>query len=1006
MSDMRRDHHDPRPIGWRATALARVSRAVFAVLFASLWLGGAAPLTAQSAKPGAIPAPDTAALAQRLATATGAARIPLLLALADANKDAPAIGLPFADEALALLTVHPSVPREVEARITRSYALQSGGTYPEALAEALRAESLATSLGDARTLADAHYEVSLVQWRMADYVAATASIGRARRLLEPYGDSPALARTLSHVGAIHYNQSDLAAALDGFVAALRMSETLGDEIAAARAHNNIGLVYLDLGRTEDGYAALRRALAIHERLGPRRNLTNTLNNVGLALIELGRPSAAIGPLERAYLLDVEDGNLYGQAKDLSNIGYAHERMQQPTAALDYHRRALALRERIGDKDGVVRSQGAVAEVRMRLGDPRGAIPLFERSVALAQEINSRRSQSDLLALLSEAQAATGDSGGALRTYQRYHALATELADSAKHRLTAEIETRYQARQRQADLDALAVLAESRRERLVWSVATMLALVASLVLLLVLYTTRVRAERAVVESEQRYRALFQTSMVPFLLVDASTRTVLECNGPARTLCGVDSAMGTLPIAAIDPRWLADALARLLEGPDTDHQAIDAEWEDPAGRAHWSEVRGSRVTSGGRSCVLVSVRDTTEEHQEEEARQRDDKLQSLGVLAGGIAHDFNNALTAILGHVTLARDAEPDEREEMLAGAEQAAMAASHLTTQLLAFAKGGQPLRRTTDVARVLRDAIALAGAGSHMRIDIELPESLWHAHLDAGQFSQVVSNLVLNAAQATGEGGRLVVRASNVAEHLPLGAAAAAPASGSGAERYVRIDFADNGNGIPEAIRHRVFDPYFTTKRGGNGLGLATAFAICRNHGGTLTFTSRVGEGTTFSAFFPASSEMAAEATPEQVALVPGNGSILVLDDEPLVRSVLQRMLEQLGYRVESVAEGRAAVERFTERRQAGSPFDLLVMDLTIPGGMGGRQAMAEILRIDPSARAIVASGYSDDPTMAHFREAGFVAALTKPFQREALAPAVQAALHRPGDDGISSPSR
>ena len=1003
---MRRDHHDPRPTGWRATALARASRAVLALFLASLSLRGAAPLPAQSAKPVVTPAPDTAALARRLTTAAGAARIPLLLALADANKDTPAIGLPFADEALALLAKHPSGPGEVEARIARSYALQSGGTYPEALTEALRAESLATPLGDARMLAEAHYQVSLVQWRMADYAAATASIERARKLLEPYGDSPALARTLSHVGAIHYNQSDLAAALDGFFAALRMSEALGDEIAAARAHNNIGLVYLELGRTEDGYAALRRALAIHERLGPRRNLTNTLNNVGLALIELGRPSAAIGPLERAYVLDVEDGNLYGQAKDLSNIGFAHERMQEPSVALDYHRRALALRERIGDKDGVVRSQGALAEVRMRLGDPRGAIPLFERSIALAAEINSRRSESDLLALLSEAQAATGDSGAALRTYRRYHALAAELADSAKQRLSAELGTRYEARQRQADLDALAILAETRREQLVWSVALMVALGASLALLVVLFTKRVRAERAVAESEQRYRALFQTSMVPFLLIDATTRTVLECNGPARALCGVGSAMDALPITAIDPPWLADALARLLDGPDADHQAIDASWEDPSGRAHWSEVRGSQVTSGGRSCVLVSVRDTTEEHQQEEARQRDDKLQSLGVLAGGIAHDFNNALTAILGHVTLARDAEPDERDEMLAGAEQAAMAASHLTTQLLAFAKGGQPLRRTTDVARVLRDAIALAGAGSHMRIDLELPEALWHAHLDAGQFSQVVSNLVLNAAQATGEGGRLVVRASNVIEHLPLGAAAVAPASGAspGAERYVRIDFADNGRGIPEAIRHRVFDPYFTTKRGGNGLGLATAFAICRNHGGTLTFTSRLGEGTTFSAFFPASNEVAAEATPDPAPLMPGHGSILVLDDEPLVRSVLQRMLGQLGYRVETVAEGRAAVERFAERRQAGSPFDLLVMDLTIPGGMGGRQAMAEILRIDPTARAIVASGYSDDPTMAHYREAGFVAAITKPFQRDELARTVQSALHRPGADGVSSP--
>jgi len=241
--------------------------------------------------------------------------------------------------------------------------------------------------------------------------------------------------------------------------------------------------------------------------------------------------------------------------------------------------------------------------------------------------------------------------------------------------------------------------------------------------------------------------------------------------------------------------------------------------------------------------------------------------------------------------------------------------------------------------------------------------------------------------------GRLVVRASNVTGPLPPGATADST-EGTGAPRYVRIDFADNGNGIPEAIRQRVFDPYFTTKRGGNGLGLATSFAICRNHGGALTFTSRVGEGTTFSAFFPASTDVAVEAASASSPVARGTGSILVLDDEPLVRSVLQRMLEQWGYQVETVADGREAVERFAERRRRGTPFDLLVMDLTIAGGMGGRQAMAEILRLDPSARAIVASGYSDDPTMAQYREAGFVAALAKPFRREELARAVQAALN------------
>lgn len=356
-----------------------------------------------------------------------------------------------------------------------------------------------------------------------------------------------------------------------------------------------------------------------------------------------------------------------------------------------------------------------------------------------------------------------------------------------------------------------------------------------------------------------------------------------------------------------------------------------------------------------------------------------MRSLGLLAGGIAHDFNNALTAIIGHVELARDADPAEREDLLAGAERAARAATRITGQLLVFAKGGQPVRRSTDLRRLLPDAIALASAGSRMRIEIEITDGVWPVDVDGGQFSQVISNLIVNAQQATGEGGCLQACASNVT-------GAQLPGVLSEGQRYVRIDFTDNGPGIPEAIRARVFEPYFTTKEGGQGLGLAIAYAICRNHGGALTCSSLDGQGATFSVFFPAARE--APRLPEVVPAVAqrGDARILVLDDEPLVRTIVERMLTLLGYHAEAVAEGRQAVERYLAARLAGEPFDLLIMDLTIPGGMGGREALAEILRHDPEVRAIVASGYADDPTMANYREAGFKGALPKPFQRSELA--------------------
>ena len=395
---------------------------------------------------------------------------------------------------------------------------------------------------------------------------------------------------------------------------------------------------------------------------------------------------------------------------------------------------------------------------------------------------------------------------------------------------------------------------------------------------------------------------------------------------------------------------------------------------------------------RAAVLATLRDTTELRRQEEARQREDRIESLGVLAGGIAHDFNNALMGILGHVSLAKDARPSDARPLLDAAEQATLAASRLTTQLLAFAKGGQPVRRKAQLGRLLMDALALAGAGSPVRIQLELPDELWPAEVDSGQFQQVINNLVLNALQASGASGRVVVRAANV------DAASAAEAQ-LAERRFVRIDVVDSGPGIPEALRHRVFDPYFTTKPSGSGLGLATAFAICRSHDGDLRLSSRSGEATTLSAFFPAADRAEEEPASEAAPRPNGTGSILVLEDDALVQRFLRQSLEEWGYDVEAVSDGREAVERHADGRRRGTPFDLLIMDLTIPGGMGGREAIAEIRRREPDVRAIVASGYSNDPTLANHREAGFAAALVKPFRREALARAVHALLAQRGSD-------
>lgn len=944
---------------------------------------GAALCLAERVGVAQTPASDTASLARQLSTSSGAARIPLLLQLAQQVQDDPAQVLRLTDEALRGLADHPSLPLEVSARTAQAHALQSLARYPAALIEAQRAESLARVSRSDTLIALAAFHLGQVEWRLARYPAAMTHTEQARTLQEPRGNSLALTHTLLLLSAIQRSQGNLERALELNLAALRMAEAIGNEVAVAKTHNNIGLVYWDLGQHQAALGALQRALAIHERLGPRGNLANTLNNVGLVLEELKRSDEAIPYLERALGIDRERGDLKGQATTYSNLGWASKDLGDTVRALSYFQQALSLREQIGDKDGTVRSRGAIAEVLLDRGKTREAIRLYESAIALADSINDRLDLIDQLQTLARARASLGDTAGAFRAFTRFHELQAAQNDSASRARMAELDTKYQTLDQERDLARAHALAESRRRTLGWLATGSLLLAASLVGLGLLYVGRGRAQRDLSESEARYRALFQTSALPTFLVEVGARRLVDRNDAARRLS--QPAAPTPALETLEPEWVRRALDRALAA-DGDHAAFDDRWTDASGRLRFTEVRSSAVTLHGRSCRLVTLHDATDLRTREEARQREDRMQSIGVLAGGIAHDFNNALAGILGNLALAREGDAAERSQLLDQAEQAALQARRLTSQLLAFSRGGEPVRRPTRLGALLGNAARLAAAGSHMRVELDIPEGLWPAHLDEGQFSQVVSNLVINASQATGEGGRLLIRAANHEGD---------PASGtpSPQHRAVRITFEDNGSGIPEAIRDRVFDPYFTTKGTGTGLGLTTAFAICRNHGGSLQLVSRQGQGTTFTVFLPATSEAAVAAEPAESGVPPAGGRVLLLDDEPLVRTMLRRMLERWGYEVEAVADGREAVASYVGRLREGAPFDLLIMDLTIPGGMGGRQALAEILREDPSARAIVASGYSDDPVMANYQSAGFRAVLAKPFRNHELAEAIRTAM-------------
>jgi two-component system cell cycle sensor histidine kinase/response regulator CckA len=381
-----------------------------------------------------------------------------------------------------------------------------------------------------------------------------------------------------------------------------------------------------------------------------------------------------------------------------------------------------------------------------------------------------------------------------------------------------------------------------------------------------------------------------------------------------------------------------------------------------------------------AVLV-FRDVTEKERIEAELQRATTLESLGVLAGGIAHDFNNMLTGMLANISMARVQAYDAAlvRTRLADAENAALRARDLTRQLLTFAKGGAPMRQPTQLGPLVEEWVRFTLAGSNVRATVRGGPNAWTADVDASQIGQVVQNLVMNAQQAMPNGGDLRVSLTNVVLSEPTGL----PIPGG---RYLRVEIADHGVGIEPHVLPRVFDPFFTTKAKGSGLGLASAYSIVKKHDGHISVSSEPGRGTTVVVYLPASEDVGSSPHIVHPAAGDRRGKVLLMDDDDVIRGAAVQMLALLGYRSVATASGEEAIAAYREALDRGEPFDAVILDLTVPGGMGGVPALREIRAFDPSVRAIVSSGYSADPVLARYQDHGFVDVVPKPYSMEELA--------------------
>jgi two-component system cell cycle sensor histidine kinase/response regulator CckA len=500
------------------------------------------------------------------------------------------------------------------------------------------------------------------------------------------------------------------------------------------------------------------------------------------------------------------------------------------------------------------------------------------------------------------------------------------------------------------------------------------------------TERIYAQEALQESQERYQGIYNATSDTIFIHDAATGAIIDVNQAMLDMYGYTKEealkLTVDNFSAGEPPYTQNEAdekinAALLFGLQT------FEWKAKRknGELFWVEVALKFTEFHGKRFIIAAVRDISDRKQVEEELIKIKKLESIGVLAGGIAHDFNNILAAILGNISLANLLlKPDEVKvhSLLQEAEKASLRAKGLTQQLLTFSKGGEPVKSLASISDVIMDSTEFILRGSDVKCEYSFPDDLWHAEIDRGQISQVIQNIILNSSQAMPEGGIITIHCENYVYNgtltLPIAAG-----------DYIKVSLVDRGVGIPRDLLDKIYDPYFTTKHEGNGLGLAVTHSIIIQHKGHIAADSKQGQGTTVTIYLPAFKQKKLKEQKEEPLPVGGKAKILFMDDDKMVRTMANEMLSHYGYEVFLAQDGQEAITLYRESLKDGAHIDLVIMDLTVPGGMGGKETIKEIIAANPQVKAIVSSGYSNNPIMANYGEYGFSAAVSKPYRQEEL---------------------
>jgi PAS domain S-box-containing protein len=500
--------------------------------------------------------------------------------------------------------------------------------------------------------------------------------------------------------------------------------------------------------------------------------------------------------------------------------------------------------------------------------------------------------------------------------------------------------------------------------------------------------RNRAEETIREREEHLRAINSAAANAIIVID-SNKKVLHWNPAAEKLFHYTSEeVKDKPITAIiaPPKHQSTftKISKKFNIPEKDitgSKTIELFGYKKDGTEFPVEVSFSAFKSRDHWHTVGIIRDISARKKMEREVLQAQKFESLGGLASGIAHDFNNLLTAITGNINLVRRITnpKDENYELLESAEKAAIRAKSLSQQLLIFSKRGNPVRKTTSITPLVKDSADFALHGSIISCSINIQDDLWLVDIDTGQMSQVIQSLIMNGKEAISGSGAIEISCHNVSDiNLPN---FPAPIIGN----FIQLRIHDTGCGISQKDLPKIFDPYYSTKTNGRGLGLSIVYSIIQKHDGHITVQSEPGLGTTVTIFLPASLDQHQRTTNNDENLQDRHYQIMVIDGEEMLLNIARRMLVHLGHECICVKNSMEAIEIYKHLWKTGSPVDGVIVDLTIPGGMGGKETAGAIYDINPEAKIIVSSGYTNDPVMNDYDEYGFCAAIAKPFDMAEL---------------------